>query len=332
MSISELTGPPDVETVSDAKTARNRWPKRRPAREFLLRGYRAVNRRIGYIRWALRAGDSRYETKRTLHTAGLPEPSHEHSRILAELSETGVAVRTVRLPPAVCDSARRFTELLRANRTHAPCAKTTSQELALDPTLFKWGLTEDLLDLAESHIGLPPRYLGVEVKREMLNPAAGHTHHAVRRWHLDHEDRRIFKLIVYLSDVDTTSGPFEYLDLPTSTTVREGLGRTIRSARIDERVHADVPLSRQRLVTGPAMTGIYVDTGRVVHRVVAPTESERYSVTFAYCSRKPFLTYSQLMLPARALSALCEGLSARQLEALCCKSRRSPGMRRAPHR
>jgi hypothetical protein len=69
------------------------------------------------------------------------------------------------------------------------------------------------------------------------------------------------------------------------------------------------------------MTGVYVDTGRVVHRVVPPTESERYSVTFAYCSRKPFLTYAQLMLPKPALRSLCADLSARQVEALCVKPR-----------
>jgi hypothetical protein len=327
MSISELTGPPDVGVISDTQTVPGAWipPSRRPARELLLKGYQAVNRRAGFIRWALRASDARYEARRARHAASLPELSREHSGILADLSDTGVAVRTVRLPPAVRASARRFTELLRAKRTQAPCVKTTSHELALDPTLFKWGLTEELLDLAESHIGLPPRYLGVEVKREMLNPAAGDTHYAVRRWHLDHEDRRIFKVIVYLSDVDATSGPFGYLDLPTSSAVLAGLGRASRSTRIDQRVRADVPPSRQRLVTGPAMTGIYVDTGRVVHRVVPPAESERYSVTFAYCGRKPFLTYSQLMLPTAALRALSQDLSTRQVEALCGGAKRHVG-------
>jgi hypothetical protein len=181
-----------------------------------------------------------------------------------------------------------------------------------------WGLREDLLDLAECHVGLPPRYLGVEVKREIANPAAGHSHEAVRRWHLDHEDRRILKVIVYLSDVDRASAPFEYVDLPTSDAVLHGRSRPCRSARLDDAVRAEVPPHKRTQVTGPRMTAIYVDTGRVLHRVSPPLASERYSVTFAYCSTSPRITYSQLMVPGAVRRALRSCLSARQWQALCC--------------
>ena len=66
------------------------------------------------------------------------------------------------------------------------------------------------------------------------------------------------------------------------------------------------------------MTAIYVDAGQVLHHVFPPLESERYSVTFAYCSRRPRLTYSQLMLPVRALRRMRDSLSPRQWQALCC--------------
>ena len=79
------------------------------------------------------------------------------------------------------------------------------------PHPLPWGLSDHLLDLAECHIGLPVRYLGMEVKRELVQSAAGRNHEVVRRWHLDHEDRRILKVIVYLSDVDAGAGPFGYI-------------------------------------------------------------------------------------------------------------------------
>jgi hypothetical protein len=88
---------------------------------------------------------------------------------------------------------------------------------------------------------------------------------------------------------------------------------------LDEVVRANVPLHKRRQVTGPRMTAIYVDTGRVLHRVFPPLESERYSVTFAYCSRSPHLTYSQLMLPGAALRKLRHDLSSEQWQALCRK-------------
>jgi hypothetical protein len=311
--------------------------QRRVLREFLPRGYWAVKRRGAAIQRSMMAtspfaawGDNRYKARRSEHTDNLPRLSRDHTGILADLRSTGVSVRTLELPAAILDSAYRFVETLRAKRTNEPCAKTTSRELALNPTLFMWGLSEDLLDLAECHIGLPPRYLGVEVKREIVNPADGHSHEAVRRWHLDHEDRRILKVIVYLSDVDSASAPFEYVDRPTSEAVLSRRGRAYRPARLDEAVRAEIPAPNRTQVTGPAMTAIYVDTGQVLHRVCPPRESERYSVTFAYCSRSPLLTYSQLMLPGAALRGVRDYLSPRQWQALCCRGIGLFPARRAP--
>jgi hypothetical protein len=318
-----------------ARTGRNRLqngsntlhstPSSEGIRDLASRGYSAARRRSGFIQrslldWSSHLGawsDARYDARRALHAGDLPEVSREQSELLAELRQSGVAVRAMQMPPAVLESAERFIELLRSKPTSEPCAKTTSRELAWDPTLFRWGLSEDLVNLAECHIGLPPRYLGVEVKREMANPAAGHHHDAVRRWHLDHEDRRIFKVIVYLSDVDATSAPFGYVDLPTSKAILEGLGHPFRGARLDEAVRAKVPARDRRQVHGPRMTAIYVDTGQVLHRVFPPQGSERYSLTYAYCGRNPYLTYPQLMLPPAALRELRDELSPRQREALC---------------
>lgn len=312
-------------------------PQRRLVREFLLRGYWSIKRRGATIQRSMMAtpllaawGDSRYEARRSDHADHLPRLSRDQTSVLADLRNTGVSVRTLELPGAVLDSAYGFIQTLRSKRTNEPCAKTTSRELASDPTLFMWGLSEDLLDLAECHIGLPPRYLGVEVKREIVNPAAGHSHAAVRRWHLDHEDRRILKIIVYLSDVDNASAPFEYVDLPTSQSILCTRGRPYRAARLDEAVRAEIPGPKRRQVTGSRMTAIYVDTGQVLHRVCPPQESERYSVTFAYCSRSPLLTYPQLTLPGAALRRLRDYLSPRQWQALCCKGIGRTDPRRAP--
>jgi len=129
----------------------------------------------------------------------------------------------------------------------------------------------------------------------------------------------MLKIIVYLSDVDSSSAPFEYIDLATSEAALSQGGRRYRSARLDEAVRVAVPAHLRRQVTGPRMTAIYVDTGRVLHRVCPALESERYSATFAYCSRSPYLTYSQLTLPYAALRQLRNSVSSRQWQALCCK-------------
>lgn len=326
-----------AQTASTGGEAVPHIPARRNTHALLPRCYQVAKRRSAFLQRSLLAAsplgswvDNRYEARRSQHAPNLPRLSREHQSILADLAHTGVAVRTLEMPNAVLDSTNRFTQILRSRRTDEPCAKTTSHELSWDPTLFLWGLSDELLDLAECHIGLPPRYLGVEVKREIVNPAAGHGHEAVRRWHLDHEDRRILKIVVYLSDVDSGSAPFGYVDLPTSDGVLGGLRHPYHPARLDEVVRAEVPLSERRQITGPRMTAIYVDTGKVLHRVFPPLASERYSVTFAYCSRSPRLTYSQLMLRDGTLRKLRPALSSRQWEALCRRGLRVTDAQRAP--
>lgn len=300
-------------------------PKRlRSVSNFLPRAYRATARRGAFIRRsALQSpalhgwSDKRYEARLARHQHDLPSVSDHQRAVLAELADAGVAVRRIDLPPAVVASADRFVDLLQNQPTDEPCVKATPRQLAADPDLFTWGLSENLLDLAESHIGLPVRYLGVEVKRELVEPAAGRRHDGVRRWHLDHEDRRIFKVIVYLSDVDAGAGPFGYMRPSNTGAILDAIGERSLKGIPDDEMHDLVPATEWKQITGERLTAIHVDTGQVFHRVFPPSHTERYSVTFAYSSRTPYYAYSRLMLPQRAVRLLRDQLSQRQRDALC---------------
>ncbi|MDP9167047.1 MAG: hypothetical protein M3O32_13440 [Actinomycetota bacterium] len=293
-------------------------------RPLLPRVGSAMARRSAFLKRAAlekplisRVSDRQYEKRRARHASHMPHPSAPQREVLADLSDAGVAVRPVVLPAGVVAAADGLVEILRRKDVDRPCVKATPRELAIDPTLFTWGLSDHILDLAECHIGLPVRYLGIEVKREMVRSAAGGNHEAVRRWHLDHEDRRILKVVVYLSDVHDGAGPFGYVHKSHSDTVRESpRGRDLRGIP-DAEMQNVVPQREWNRVTGPRMTAVHVDTGQVFHRVFPPTDSERYSVTFAYSSRSPYYTYSRLMLPRRAIRELRERLSQRQWDALC---------------
>lgn len=113
---------------------------------------------------------------------------------------------------------------------------------------IRWGLSDQLLDLAECHIGLPVRYLGVEAKREMVESAEGRSREVVRRWHLDDEDRRILKVVVYLSDVDAGAGPFGFVHQSRSGGILDSTnGRNLRGVSDDE-MQTVVPQSEWRQV------------------------------------------------------------------------------------
>ena len=300
------------------------------ARALLPRVVSAVARRGALLRRAAtrmplvsQVSDRRYQRRLAEHASQLPLPSVDQLEVLVALNDAGVAVRPANLPAEVVDAADGLVELLRRKNVDEPCVKATPRELAVDPTLFTWGLSDHLLDLAECHIGLPVRYLGMEVKRELVQSAAGRNHEVVRRWHLDHEDRRIFKVIVYLSDVDAGAGPFGFIHQTHSAAIRGCRGLDLRGVP-DDKMDAVVPRHQWTQVTGPRMTSVLVDTGQVFHRVFPPTETERYSVTFAYSSRSPYYAYSRLMLPRRAIEQLRERLSPRQWDALCVgRTRRS---------
>jgi len=259
--------------------------------------------------------DAHYEARLARHAGSVPDLSTEQQQVLAEM-RSRAAVRHIDMPAEVRASADRFADILSRKQNNEPCIKATPAELSTDPTLFTWGLAPHLLDLAEAHVGLPVRYLGMEVKREqVVDPEISRLHDAVRCWHLDHEDRRIVKVIVYLSDVYSGAAPFGYVEQSNTERVR-GLIRHHQDIVSDDRMQTVVPRDDWHQVTGPRMTAVYVDTGQVFHRVFPATSAERYSVTFAYSSKNPYFTYKNLMLPRPVLRQLRSELTARQWDAL----------------
>jgi hypothetical protein len=289
---------------------------------FVRRVRSAGRRRAAFHRRALvqsRAvrsrADARHAARLNRHAELLPSVGAEDEAVLAELETHGVSTRPIEVPDDVLDAAYRLAGTLKATTTREPCVKASPRQLGEELELFTWGLSDRLLDLAEAYIGLPPRYLGVEVKRELTVTARGDRHHTVRSWHLDHEDRRILKILVYLSDVDVDAGPFGYLDRRHTTRVR-ALSRRHHHAISDERMAEVVPEEQWNRVTGPRFTAVYADTGQVFHRVFTPASAERYSMTFAYSSQHPYYTYERLMIPRQPLRRLAPRLTPRQRGAL----------------
>jgi hypothetical protein len=126
----------------------------------------------------------------------------------------------------------------------------------------------------------------------------------------------MMKVIVYLSDVDDGSGPFEYWD-------RVGTERGIRALNgrgsdflPDASVREVIPQKHWRQLTGPRLTAIYANTCRILHGVKTPITSDRYSVTFVYSSTTPYYAFPHFMLPRGALLRLREELTPRQGRAL----------------
>ena len=151
------------------------------------------------------------------------------------------------------------------------------------PELFMWGLDHTMLDLAENFLGLPPAYHGVTVRKDLVD----HQQRGSRKWHLDNEDRRVMRVIVYLSDVlDRGDGPFEYLPPRLGLTARSFRDIAQAGMMSDDEVTPIVPEDRWRAVLGPKHTVIIASTDRVFHRG-RPPQRERKVLSFYYTSRQP---------------------------------------------
>ena len=239
----------------------------------------------------------------------LPYLEQEDEDILAEIRHSGISCRYVAdaLPASVQEAAQTMCRRLATESTATPCVRLPVDAVASQPTLFRWGLNERMLNMAENYIGRPVRYLGVEMKREKGDAKS----EEARRWHVDVEDRNIFKIIIYLNDVDADAGPFEYIDRQSSALAIQRM-RYLSGYVADGVMARFVPRDEWRAVTGQAYTAVIVDSAQVFHRIRPPVTADRYSITYSYTSTKPFQTFPDYKIPISTMKAWIHDLSPRQ--------------------
>jgi hypothetical protein len=77
-------------------------------------------------------------------------------------------------------------------------------------SLAKFVLSDQVLNMANAYLGLQGRLIYLDVWH---NLSRSHSEPPISSeyWHRDHEDIRIVKMFLYLTDVDEWSGPLEYL-------------------------------------------------------------------------------------------------------------------------
>lgn len=241
----------------------------------------------------------------------LPALTSADEDLADRLDATGVASRRVHMNGAAHQEIAAAIQWLSTHDT----TRSVSYLPNAPESLYRWGLDEQNLDIAERYIRRPVRYVGLEVKVERAGEP--HSSQQARHWHLDAEDHRMLKIIVYLNDVGSGRGPFQYLSLPTSEAARRRLRCRPGITFLDDETIAGVaPRSDWHHVTGRAGTAVYADTGRLVHRLMRPTDGDRYSVTFVYTSDRPYVVYSRFVPPRSFVDEVAAVSTPRQRRAL----------------
>ena len=224
-----------------------------------------------------------HQKARATYRDQLPNNAKMHD-LYQELRAYGVAQRHIDyfgVPyEAMVTAADRLCALLAARPADGTHSWDVGENdgLLTDPEPYLFVLSEPLLDLAERYMGLPVRYFGVSVKREIANGKVV----GVRNFHKDPEDEKVLKFIVYLNDVDAGTGPFQCLNALDSEEVGKARGAEM------ERI---APPSDWVTCLGPRLTVNVCDTARCLHRASAPVTTDRYSITFSYVSDRPYMLW-----------------------------------------
>lgn len=104
-------------------------------------------------------------------------------------------------------------------------------------------------------------------------------------WHLDHDDKRVCKLFIYLSDVESIEdGPFTFVPARESSRFRNSL----KSHMTDERVFSRISRDAVKQMIAPRLTSFIVNTARCLHMGsrIAPEHSRLlYTATYIQAPR-----------------------------------------------
>ena len=260
----------------------------------------------------------RYQTAIEKYSSRLPAISSEDSTLVDSLKQEGVAVTSLKKLNISSNSLMIYTaEKLLSELKAIPSNEENSvgwlisKDIMQEQEIFLWGLEEKLLNLIENYLGLPVKYVGMHLRREIANGIT----EDVRQWHIDIEDYRRIKIIVYLNDVDEEGGPFQYLSKNLTSKTSKEL-KYNNGFVVDQVMETVVPKSNWTSCTGVAGTVILADTCNIFHRAKAPIQSDRFSLTFGYTSRKPIALYYPLKLSQDQWLTITDQLTERQKDCL----------------
>lgn len=232
---------------------------------------------------------SRYDRARSRYRAKLPSLSGIDLSVAEALHRDGfcmTSLEALHLPDGekMLQSAQ---DLVRHFAEEAKCQAARGKDFLLvsgdaitqHPLLFTWGLSDRLLDIAESYLEMPVAYDGLQIAYTVADGREVST----RRWHRDWEDRRMLKVAIYLNNVDLEGGPMEAIIGPPRSD-EEPFEYALYS---DDDITRLMGTSNRVACTGSVGTVILIDTARHYHRGRPAIRSDRGAIFYSYVAYRP---------------------------------------------
>ena len=160
----------------------------------------------------------------------------------------------------------------------------TAAQLLQHPEIIRWGLSQRLLKIVESYLGLPVGYGALSFYYSVADGRDA----GPRIWHRDREDWRMIKIAVYLNDVDEYGGPYQCVTAATNEWLVANLPKYKGLNHTEMQKLLDDPTDKWLIsCTGKAGTVIFTDTSRCYHRGKPPIHTDRSAIFFHYFSYRP---------------------------------------------
>lgn len=273
------------------------------------RAKRELMARVPPVGWAI---DMRYERRLRHHAAQLAPLSATHAELVSRLRREGAIVTTLdELGLSGIDALKESLGTLAARLAAHTGSDSLGRDDLVETGAWQWGVRTDVLALVENYLGLPAQYCEPEVRREQANGLES----TVRQWHIDPEDHRMFKVIIWLDDVSPVGGAFEWLPHSCTEAAERELGYVSGFVSENE-MERVMPRQLWRSAPGPRWTVVLGDTRSIFHRAGVPQDKDRYSITYSWTSRWPIKPFPIDPFTAAQAEAIRQGLSARQRSAL----------------
>jgi hypothetical protein len=246
-----------------------------------------------------------YQQALSQHKPHLPTLDTAGQAIVDQLEHAGVCLTSLdalALPNTnqLWQAAQQITrELAQQSRQpshlHKHTLMATADQLMAHPEIFFWGVSERILKIVESYLGLPAAYDGVAFYYSVADGRDA----GPRIWHRDKEDWRMVKVAVYLNDVDELGGPFQCVKPEINTWMRETLPKYqgMTHSELEQLIDRTPSLQRNSgnstpsdwltSCVGKAGTVLFLDPARFYHRGKPPVNCDRSALFFHYFSQRP---------------------------------------------
>jgi hypothetical protein len=131
--------------------------------------------------------------------------------------------------------------------------------LAIDSPFVEMALQPEIVSIVSHAFGELPR---LDYVLLTLSKSTNDELSYSQLWHRDHDDTRVIKFFVYLTDVqDSKDGPFTFIPASHS----DKLGYRLRSHQTDEQIAKRIPPEAIVEMKAPCLSAFIVDTSRCLH-------------------------------------------------------------------